>query len=44
MNRQDLKEYKYMEEWIKDRIEYLKTRRETLENISFIISGMPKRS
>lgn len=43
MTRQDLKEYKYTEEWIKDRREYLKERKATLENISAIISDMPKR-
>lgn len=43
MNRQDLKEYKYTEEWIRDRIVYLKEKKTTLENISAIVSDMPKR-
>lgn len=43
MNRQDLKDYKYTEEWIKDRREHLKEKKANLENISSIISDMPKR-
>lgn len=43
MNRNDLKEYGYQEIFIKSRIEYLKEYREKIENISSIISGMPKR-
>lgn len=43
MNRHDLKEYKYTEIWIRDRQEYLREKKSTLENISAIISDMPKR-
>lgn len=43
MNRQDLKDYKYAEEWVKDRREHLKEKRATLESISAILSDMPKR-
>ena len=43
MNRQDLKEYRYTEIWIKDRQEHLKEKKTTLENISAIVSDMPKR-
>lgn len=44
MTRQDLKDYKYTEEWIKDRREYLKERKTILENITATISDMPKGS
>lgn len=43
MNRKDLKDYKYTEEWIRDRREYLQEKKTTLENISAIVSDMPKR-
>ena len=43
MNRQDLKDYKYTEEWIRDRQGYLREKKTELENISAIISDMPKR-
>ena len=41
MNRQDLKDYKYNEQWIKDRKNYLREYRSTIDNITATISGMP---
>lgn len=43
MDRQDLKEYKYTEKWIKGRINYLREYRATIDDISSILSDMPKR-
>lgn len=42
MNRQDLKQYKYTQNWIKDRIEYLQEYKERISNISQILSDMPR--
>lgn len=44
MNRQDLKQYKYTQEWIKDRTEYIEQYKSTIDNISSILSDMPKGS
>lgn len=43
MDRQDLKEYKFTKEWIKDRQLYFKEQKATLENISGILATMPRR-
>ena len=43
MTREDLREYKYNQEWIKDRLSYLKEYKTTIENITSVISDMPKR-
>lgn len=43
MNRQDLKEFRYNEITIKSRTESLKERRMSIDNISSVISDMPKR-
>lgn len=43
MNRQDLKDYRYNEIYIKRRIEYLREFRATIDNISVLVSDMPKR-
>lgn len=43
MNRKDLKEYKYTEEWIKERLEYLQEEKTKIYNITQNISDMPKR-
>lgn len=43
MNRQDLKEYRYTEIWLKDRQNYLRERKSTLVSITATISDMPKR-
>lgn len=44
MNRQDLKQYKYTQEWIKDRTEYIEQYKSTIDNISQVLSDMPKGS
>ena len=43
MNREDLREYKYTQQLIKDRIEYLQEYKESISNITQILSDMPKR-
>lgn len=43
MNREDLKDYKYNQEWIKGRLEYIEEYRTSLTNITSVISDMPKR-
>ena len=43
MNREDLKKYKYNQQWIKDRTEYLEEYRATINRITTTISDMPKR-
>lgn len=43
MNREDLKNYKYVQVWIKDRIEYIETQKETVNKLNSILSDMPKR-
>lgn len=40
MTREDLKEYKYDQEWIKGRLEYIE---EYKTSITSVISDMPKR-
>ena len=44
MNREDLKNYKYVQIWIKDQIEYIETQKETINRLSSILSDMPKGS
>lgn len=44
MNRLDLKQYRYTQEWIKARMEYLEEYKSTITNISQILSDMPKGS
>lgn len=44
MNREDLKEFKYNKISIKNRREMLSESRAELENISSVISDMPKRN
>lgn len=43
MNREDLQEYKYTQQLIKDRIEYLQEYKESISNITQILSDMPRR-
>ena len=43
MNREDLKNYKYNKQWIKDRIEYIESYKTSVMNITAVISDMPKR-
>lgn len=44
MNREELKKYKYREEWIKDRIEYIEGYKETINKLVATISDMPNGS
>ena len=44
MNREDLKNYKYNQIWIKDQTEYIKTQKETVNRLNSILSDMPKGS
>lgn len=43
MNREDLKQYKYTQQLIKGRIEYLQEYKESISNITQILSDMPRR-
>ena len=43
MNREDLREYKYTQQLIKDRIEYLQEYKGSISNITQILSDMPRR-
>ena len=42
MNREDLREYKYTQQLIKDRIEYLQEYKGSISNITQILSDMPR--
>lgn len=44
MTREDLKNYKYNQEWIKGRLEYIEEYRTSITNITSVISDMPKGS
>ena len=44
MTREDLKDYKYNQEWIKGRLEYIEEYRISITNITSVISDMPKGS
>lgn len=44
MNREDLKNYKYIQMWIKDQTEYIETQKETINRLNSIISDMPRGS
>lgn len=44
MTREDLKDYKYNQEWIKGRLEYIEEYRTSITNITSVISDMPKGS
>lgn len=44
MNKDDLKEYKYNQKWIKGRLEYIEEYRTSITNITSILSDMPKGS
>ena len=44
MNRDDLKNYKYNQIWIKDQTEYIETQKETINRLNSILSDMPKGS
>lgn len=43
MTREDLKDYKHNQEWIKGRLEYIEEYKTSITNITSIISDMPKR-
>ena len=44
MNRNDLKNYKHTEEWIKGRIEYIEQYKSNINILNSILSDMPKGS
>ena len=44
MNREDLKNYKYNDEWIKGRLEYIKEYKSTINKLIAVISDTPKGS
>ena len=44
MNRQDLKDYKSNQEWIKARVEHIQEFKTQLTNITAVMSDMPKRN
>jgi len=44
MNRQDLKKYKYNQEWINGRIEYIESYKSTINKLTNTLSSMPKGS
>lgn len=44
MNRKDLKDYKYTQDWIKDQEEYIQKQMETVNRLNSILSDMPKGS
>ena len=44
MNREDLKNYKYVQIWIKDQTEYIETQKETINRLNSVLSDMPKGS
>lgn len=44
MTREDLKNYKYTQEWIKDRTEHIEEYKANITNITTTLSDMPKGS
>ena len=44
MNREDIKNYKYNQIWIKDQMKYIETQKETINRLNSILSDMPKGS
>jgi len=44
MTREDLKNYKYTQEWIKDRVEHIEEYKSSITNITSVLSDMPKGS
>ncbi len=42
MDREDLKRYKYNQEWLKERLEYIEEQKSLLTKITTTISDMPK--
>lgn len=43
MTREDLKNYKYNQIWIKNRTEYIEAQKETINHLNAILTDMPKR-
>lgn len=43
MTREDLKNYKYNQDWIKGRLEYIEEYKTSIVNITAVLSDMPKR-
>lgn len=44
MNREDLKNYKYNQIWIKDQMNYIEAQKETINRLNNTLSDMPKGS
>ena len=44
MTREDLKEYRYNQQWIRGRLEYIEEYKSSITNTSVILSDMPKGS
>lgn len=43
MNREELKNYKYNQIWIKDQMNYIEAQKETINRLNSTLSDMPKR-
>jgi len=43
MTREDLKNYKHNQTWIKNQTEYIEAQKETINHLNLILSDMPKR-
>lgn len=43
MTREDLKNYKYNQIWIKNQTEYIEAQKETINHLNAILTDMPKR-
>lgn len=43
MTREDLKNYKYNQVWIKNQTEYIESQMETINKLTSILNDMPKR-
>ena len=43
MKREDLKNYKYNQIWIKDQMSYIEAQKETINRLNSTLSDMPKR-
>lgn len=44
MTREDLKNYKYNQIWIKDQMEYIESQKETINRLNSVLSDVPKGS
>lgn len=43
MTREDLKDYRYNQNWIKGRLEYIEEYKTNITKITSVLSDMPKR-